>query len=601
MKKLLTFQTMRQLLALSALVVVGLLIWFVGPPIAFGGLKPLAGVGMRILAIALLLTASLLWLAGLSTSIVFVVLLCLLIWYATPSLAFGHAQPFEAESARGLAIAVVLSVVAIYWLVRLWKRMRSDNTFRSRVLEFGGKEKESPAASQIEEVTEIAATAISRLRSMRTGGQGLSRLFQGKRYLYELPWYIMLGSKGAGKTVGVLNAGFSFPVAEQMQQAVRELAGGVSTAHVDWWLTNDAVLIDTAGNYTQHRPTSASTSTSPAPGVQATTDANEPDAVAGVNDRGAEVGEEKPATHTPITASAASITNKPINVDAAEWLGFLGLLRKHRPRAPLNGAILAVDLTELTSDDKHVRLAQAAALRARLAEMRTELGIRFPVYLVITKMDRLTGFSEYFGSLTAEGRSQTWGFTLPHGREVIAKEGVRARCLSELGLLEMRLSDGINTRLQDDYNPEKRKRLAVLSEEFSGLTRPLIELIESVFLDSRYDTTQVHSTLRGVYFTSAAQTDSAVVAERNTLVQRLWRTLDRRPDAPANTEPGHHSYFLHDLLTKVVFREAHLVRPNLRWEFRFRLLRLVGHALALLIFAWLAIGLRISFGTNHEY
>jgi type VI secretion system protein ImpL len=602
MKKLLSFQTMRQLLALSALVVVGLLIWFVGPLVSFGGLKPLAGVGIRILAIASLLGALLVWLTGLSMSIVFVVFLCLLIWYATPLLAFGHAQPFESESARGLAIAVVLGLFAIYWLVRLRKRMRSDSTFRSWILEFGGKEKESPAAHQVEQVTEIVATAVNRLRSMRTGGQGLGRLFQGKRYLYELPWYIILGSKSAGKTVGVLNAGLSFPVAEQMQKAVSDLADGAATSHVDWWLTNDAVLIDTAGNYTRQRPASPGTaSTSSASDVQSTTAANEPDPPVGVNDQAIATGEEQPPRQTPTEVSARKVTIEPRSEDAAEWLGFLGLLRKHRPRAPLNGAILAVDLTELTSEDKHVRIAQGAALRARLAEMRTELGIRFPVYLVITKMDRLTGFSEYFGSLTAEGRSQTWGFTLPHDRATLAKEGMRARCLSELGLLEMRLADGVNTRLQDDYNPERRKRLAVLSEEFSGLMRPLIELIESVFLNSRYDTTQVHSTLRGVYFTSAAQTDSTIVADRNTLVQRLWKTLDRWPDAPANAEPGHHSYFLHDLLTKVVFREAHLVRPNLRWEFRFGLLRLIGHALAFLLFAWLASGMWLSLGNNRAY
>ena len=436
---------------------------------------------------------------------------------------------------------------------------------------------------------------------MRTGGRGLGRLFQGKRYLYELPWYIILGTKSAGKTVGVLNAGLSFPVAEQMQKAVSDLANGVSTAHVDWWLTNDAVLIDTAGNYTQQRPALPGVSTSPVLDKQSATGANEPDPPVEVDEQDVKTGGEMPTRHTPTEVSARNATIEPRSEDAAEWLGFLGLLRKHRPRAPVNGAILAVDLTELVSEDKQVRLAQGAALRARLAEMRTELGIRFPVYLVITKMDRLTGFSEYFGSLTAEGRSQTWGFTLPHGRATLAKEGIRARCSSELDLLDTRLADGVNTRLQDEYNPERRTRLAVLSEEFSGLTRPLIELIETVFLDSRYDTTQVHSTLRGVYFTSAAQVDSTVVADRNTLVQRLWKTLDRRPDAPVNTEPGHQSYFLHDLLTKVVFREAHLVRPNLRWEFRFRLLRLVGHALAFLLFAWLASGVWLSLGNNRAY
>lgn len=126
-------------------------------------------------------------------------------------------------------------------------------------------------------------------------------------------------------------------------------------------------------------------------------------------------------------------------------------------------------------------------------------------------------------------------------------------------------------------------------------------MIERVFLDSRYDDTQSHATLRGVYFTSATQAGTEVVAERLTIAQRLARALLTPLTTRASKHVGNDSYFLHELLTKIVFTEAHLVRPNLRWEFRFRLLRLIGHALALLIFAWLAIGLRVSFGTNSEY
>ncbi|MDR8783716.1 hypothetical protein FEP82_01663 [Burkholderia multivorans] len=50
-----------------------------------------------------------------------------------------------------------------------------------------------------------------------------------------------------------------------------------------------------------------------------------------------------------------------------------------------------------------------------------------------------------------------------------------------------------------------------------------------------------------------------------------------------------------------MFPEAHLVSPNLRWEYRYRLLRLIGHTLALLLFVWLAIGLRVSYGNNSDY
>ncbi|TAL94239.1 MAG: type VI secretion system membrane subunit TssM [Paraburkholderia sp.] len=619
MKKL-SFLVSRQFLALVALIIVALVIWFVGPLVAFGGLKPLAGIGMRVLVIALLLAGVLLRLAGWSTSVVFVALLCLLIWYAAPLLAFGHTEPFAPASARLTAIAVVLTVFIVYWVFRLWQKMRSDEQFLIDLLEFGGKKKESPAASQLRKVNAVVTGALARLKAMRTGARGPGKLFQGKRYLYELPWYITVGSKASGKTSALLNAGLSFPVAEQMQRATSALAGEAGS--VDWWMTNDAVLIDTAGHYTRH---GTSQHALPLPEV---TPAEKPSAGAPKGEASGDESKQEPGDKdgTADAAQSKATTTKGTDtatvvrlrraadenpdgrrkiVDEAEWLGFLGILRQRRPRAPINGALLTVDLAELVSADENARIAEAAALRARLAELRTELGIRFPVYLLVTKMDRLTGFTEYFGSLTAEGRAQTWGFTLPYGKETIAKEGIRARCNEELGHLATRLANGVNTCLQDEYDAGKRRRLAALSEEFTALIDPLGDLIERVFLDSRYDDTQLHATLRGVYFTSATQKQtgagSEIVAGRRTVVQRLAAALGRTPETRTPRQEGNQGFFLHDLLTKVVFPEAHLVRPNLRWAFRFRLLRLIGHALALLVFVWLAISWRISFGNNSDY
>ncbi|MHA7188509.1 type VI secretion system protein, partial [Burkholderia pseudomallei] len=214
-------------------------------------------------------------------------------------------------------------------------------------------------------------------------------------------------------------------------------------------------------------------------------------------------------------------------VDQAEWLGFLRTLRKHRPREPINGALLAVDVATLTSADDNARHAEAAALRARLADLRAQLGVRFPVYLIVTKTDQLPGFAEYFSALTTEGRAQTWGFTLPYDRETIADEGVHARCADELRALAARLAAGVNTRLQEEHDTQRRRRLAALPEEFLVLTRPLGELIDRVFADSRYDDTQHHATLRGVYFTSAAQTGGEAAAETRTVARRLAAATGR--------------------------------------------------------------------------
>lgn len=195
------------------------------------------------------------------------------------------------------------------------------------------------------------------------------------------------------------------------------------------------------------------------------------------------------------------------------------------------------------------------------------------------------------------------GFTLPYDKETIADEGVHARCADELRALAARLAAGVNTRLQEEHDTQRRRRLAALPEEFLVLTRPLGELIDRVFADSRYDDTQHHATLRGVYFTSAAQTGGEAAAETRTVARRLAAATGRAPAAAARAaqQETSQSFFLHDLLTKIVIPDARLVQPNLRWEYRSRTLSLAAHALALLLFAWVAIGLRVSMGNNDAY
>ncbi len=70
----------------------------------------------------------------------------------------------------------------------------------------------------------------------------------GQRYLYELPWYVIIGAPGSGKTTALLNSGLEFPLAASMGDAAIRGVGG--TRNCDWWFTTEAVLIDTAGRYT---------------------------------------------------------------------------------------------------------------------------------------------------------------------------------------------------------------------------------------------------------------------------------------------------------------------------------------------------------------
>ncbi|APA90018.1 type VI secretion system membrane subunit TssM (plasmid) [Paraburkholderia sprentiae WSM5005] len=560
----------RQTLVLAAILVVAVAVWFVGPLIAFADYRPLESTLSRMLSIAVLLLLLLFWLLGWSPVAIGVALLCLALWYFGPILAFGEIHPLDTTWSRVLLISVLLACYAIYGLYRLWRAMRSDDVLLQRVLNPFTK---NPAAvpvarDEIRALHSVVTKAIDKLKRMRGGPAGLRRLLESQRYLYELPWYMVVGSPGAGKTTLILNSGLDFPEADQMVAA--SLRSRVETANCDWWFANEAVLIDTAGRYT-------------------------------VQDAAAQ--------------EAATVDIDPQDLKSAneaEWRGFLGLLRKRRPRAPINGALLAVSVEELLTGAASERKALAASMRARLGEMCQQFGIRFPVYVLVTKLDLLPGFSAYFQSLTAESRAQILGFTLPYQEEAQehGRDTLRLNCAAEMRELEQGLEDGINTRLQEVYEVDLRKKLYALPSEFRSLCAELNELLALVFLDSRYDDTKLNSALRGVYFTSAAQTHEAVPADRATLLQRLRRGLAGWVGAATKTvsssggdaaPTGYRGYFLRNLFQRVILAEAHLVRPNVYWNIRFRALRLIGHLLAIVVALWLIGALVVSFDNNRDY
>ncbi|WP_233837993.1 type VI secretion system membrane subunit TssM [Paraburkholderia sp. ZP32-5] len=585
----------RQTLMFAAILVIAAVVWFIGPFIAFGDYRPLETALSRTLTIILLLVLALFRLLRVPAGIVGVALLgvALCIWNFGSKFAFGDTHPLAAPWSRALLISVLLACYTIYGIYRLLKALEDDKTLLQRILNpFARKGDTAPLArKEIGALNSVVTKAIEKLKRLRGGPSGLRRLLENQRYLYELPWYMVIGSSGAGKTTLILNSGLDFPDADQMAEA--SLGTRVETANCDWWFTNEAVLIDTAGRYAVHD------AASPAAG-----------------------GDAKPHDVTMDDAGPRD----PKSTNAAEWHGFLALLRKRRPRAPINGALLAVSVEELLSASPSGRKALAASMRARLGELRQQLGIRFPVYVLVTKLDLLPGFSEYFQSLTAESRAQILGFTLPYRQDGDEqhRDALRVNCAAELRELEQGLEDGINTRLSEVYEVDRRRKLYALPSEFRCLCAELTEFLALVFLDSKYDDTQLNSTLRGVYFTSAAQTHQVVSADNTTLLQRLSRGLvgivgggvsaagavpiaPIAPIAPSASSSGndapsaYRGYFLRNLFQRVILAEGHLVRPNWQWEMRFRTLRAVGHLLSIVVAVWLVGALVVSFDNNRNY
>ncbi len=95
---------------------------------------------------------------------------------------------------------------------------------------------------------------------------------------------------------------------------------------------------------------------------------------------------------------------------AAEWQTLLTLLKTNRGREPINGVVIAVPADSLISKPIEKLKEQGAQLRERLDDLVQQLGVKFPVYIAVTKSDRIVGFSEFFQLLPDTVKGQALGF-----------------------------------------------------------------------------------------------------------------------------------------------------------------------------------------------
>jgi len=398
------------------------------------------------------------------------------IWLFGPFLGvLGHFVP--------TTIALVLLTFAWGGMNTLvdQRRRHADAALANGIVDAGKGAGDAEASR--EEVSELRARLTRALTLMRqTHGRG--------GYLYEQPWYVIIGPPGAGKTTALENSGLTFPLEGELGHG--EIKGVGGTALCEWIFTDQAILIDTAGRFV-------------------TQDSN-------------------------------------LAVDRAGWEGFLDLLRRTRPRQPLNGVIVAIGLNEIVQqeDERH---EVARAIRTRLKELTSKLGVRLPVYVVLTKCDLLPGFAEFFGDYDRSQRGQVWGVTFP---AAIDQFGPAKQFATAFRDLVAQISARLLDRLHDARTLESRAAVTAFPSQLANIEGPLSEFVEEAFAGTKLAPSVW---LRGIYLTSATQTGTSIDRLTAQLAQSFG--LDQKALTRGGAQKGK-SFFLERLLKDVIFGEAML-------------------------------------------
>lgn len=357
-------------------------------------------------------------------------------------------------------VALVLLVVVFVYVLRL---SRAQHIERG-LLEQGKADLVGAKPEQREQIVALQSQverAIAALKQSRLGKGG------GRAALYALPWYVIVGPPGSGKTTAIRHSGLGFPLDEG---AAYRGTGG--TRNCDWWFTNDAILLDTAGRY------------------------------------------------------ATSQNDQP------EWLGFLDLLRKYRKNKPIDGLIVALGVNDLAGATEAQIVAIAKQMRARLDEVTTRLKVLVPVYVVFTKADLIAGFSECWADLRKSERGQVWGITFPSD----PKSESWTSFDTELDALVSSLHARAVRRMAGERNVQARQAILRFPLEVAALKERLSTFVSVLFQKNTFQETPPLRGVYLTSGTQNVRPTARVVNAMSAALRLGGHVAPAREQAPSQTE-----------------------------------------------------------------
>lgn len=243
--------------------------------------------------------------------------------------------------------AIVFGTWLLIWIIRrIYVRLRARAQARR-------------AINEDEPDPEAGIPTRELLRNLKKRWQGAmrsirhSQLKQHGNPVYVLPWYMVIGKPRSGKSTAMKNARLLSPLLESLDH------DNGQTRNLDFWLYEDAIVIDTAGRYA-----------------------------------------------VPDNAQR----------DRLEWAALLDMLANHKEKEPLNGLVIVAAADRLLKCSEQELMEEGRQVRASMNELMTRLEVKLPVYLMITKGDLVPGFTEWAGHFPDDVTAQALGELLEHER-----------------------------------------------------------------------------------------------------------------------------------------------------------------------------------------
>src|SRR4029079_1941957 len=234
--------------------------------------------------------------------------------------------------------------------------------------------------------------------------------------------------------------------------------------------------------------------------------------------------------------------------------------------------------------------AHSNAIRARLLGLHERLKVDFPVYAIFTKADLVAGFIEFFRNLGENGRKQVWGANFQTKDKT---QNLVGGVPYEFDALIERLNVDLTDRLQEEPVPSTRVALFGFPAQMAALKGSIFDFLNSIFEPTRY---HANATLRGFYFPSGTQEGTPI----DQVIGALARSFGAEEVAGATYSGKGRSYFLTDLINKVIIGEAAWVSTDWRAVRRALIIKVAAYSWIFLVAAAAIAAWWVSYSNNRE-
>ncbi|TAN22309.1 MAG: hypothetical protein EPN33_08560 [Acidobacteria bacterium] len=248
---------------------------------------------------------------------------------------------------------VIVTVVVIVLLV-VWVRRHRENEEKEASAEallrpegYAGRPGEAGAGAATLRGADLALSFLRAIKYLRAQATG-------RRRLYRVPWYLLLGQVGSGKTCIVQSLG-------RTSTAGGDSEGSGLHHHLGWSFFDHGVVLDVPGEYVLD----------------------------------------------PFT----------LDSQERNWRSLLRLLNRARPRRPMDGVVLVLPVEDFLSSSElgGAELAdKARKLADKLGQLQREAGVCFPVYVLLSQCDRVPGFASFAAALPPVRLKEMFGWSSPY-------------------------------------------------------------------------------------------------------------------------------------------------------------------------------------------